>query len=169
YRLVSTDIAALLVHCRALLEADFNSRNVFFITDLPDDLGQVQADADQLEKAFINLLQNGAQAMPQGGNIMISGVCDNNWVLLDFRDTGNGMPQDVAKNIFNPFFTTKTKGTGLGLAITHKVITEHGGQIDLETNEGAGTCFSVRLPRISQDLVPGRSDPKSGAVPLSSE
>jgi PAS domain S-box-containing protein len=169
YRLIPTDIAALLDHCMALLETDFSSRNIFFRTDLPKDLGEVSADADQLEKAFLNLLQNGAQAMAPGGALTISGTCDPHWVVLDFSDTGHGMPPDVADNIFTPFFTTKAKGTGLGLAITHKVITEHGGRIVLETYEGAGSCFTVRLPRLRQELVPARSDPEKDAALLSSE
>jgi signal transduction histidine kinase len=161
YDLAPTDMRALVIHCKTLLEADFYSRNIFFQTDLPVDLGQVQADADQLEKAVINLLQNGAQAMAQGGSIRISGFCDNDWVVLDFEDTGHGMPLEVAEHIFTPFYTTKVKGTGLGLAITHKVITEHGGQISLETREGAGACFRVCLPRILPDPVPVPCDPAS--------
>jgi nitrogen fixation/metabolism regulation signal transduction histidine kinase len=165
YDLVSTDMRALVVHCRTLLEADFKRRHIYFQTDLPEDLGRVQADADQLEKAVINLLQNGAQAIAQGGNIRISGFCDHDWVVLDFEDTGHGMPLEVAEHIFTPFYTTKVKGTGLGLAITHKVITEHGGQISLETHEGAGTCFRVRLPRILADPVPVPCDPASDPGP----
>jgi len=169
YRLVPTDIAALLDHCIALLETDFNFRNIFVRTDLPKDLGEVSADADQLEKAFVNLLQNGAQAMASGGALTISGACDPHWVVLDFSDTGHGMPPDVAENVFTPFFTTKAKGTGLGLAITHKVITEHGGQIVLETHEGEGSCFTVRLPRLRRELAPARSDPAQDPALLSSE
>ena len=165
YRLMPTDIGTVVIHCKNLLDADFNSRNIFFKTDLPKDMGPVQADADQLEKAFINLLQNGAQAMLQGGDLTVTGFCDTDWVVLDFTDTGHGMPPEAAEHIFTPFYTTKAKGTGLGLAITHKVITEHGGRISLETREGAGTCFTVRLPRILPDPVPVPSDPASDPGP----
>jgi nitrogen fixation/metabolism regulation signal transduction histidine kinase len=165
YHLLPTDMKALVAHCKTLLEADFNTQNIFIHTDLPENLGQVQADADQLEKAFINLLQNGAQAMAQGGNIRVTGSCDHDWVVLDFEDSGHGMPLDVTEHIFTPFYTTKAKGTGLGLAITHKVITEHGGRITLETREGKGTCFTVRLPRILPDPVPGPSGRASDPGP----
>jgi signal transduction histidine kinase len=65
---------------------------------------------------------------------------------MAFSDSGVGMDPEDVKSAFNPFFTTKDSGTGLGLAITHKVITEHGGQIEVESSPGSGTCFTIRLP-----------------------
>ena len=115
------------------------------------------ADADQLEKVFINLMQNGTQAMPNGGAIFIHASCENTRIVINFWDTGHGFSSETAENIFNPFFTTKAKGTGLGLAITHKVISEHGGQIKAKSKEGKGSCFSVSLPkeRLRNYFAPG--------------
>jgi len=161
YRLKPTDAGALVRHCTTLLEADFTARNIFFQVNLPDDPAWVQADADQLEKAVVNLLQNGAQAMPGGGTLQVSVFFDQNQAVLEFRDTGHGMSPEVVDNIFSPFFTTKAKGTGLGLAITHKVITEHGGRISVDSREQEGTCFTVRLPGIGPDRQPPPSDPAS--------
>jgi two-component system sensor histidine kinase AtoS len=165
YRLKPTDIRALVTHCTTLLETDFNGRDIFFQADLPDDPAWVQADADQLEKAFINLLQNGAQAMPGGGTLQVSVFPDQDHMVLEFRDTGHGMSPEMVDNIFNPFFTTKAKGTGLGLAITHKVITEHGGRISVTSREHAGTCFTVRLPGIDPVRLSLPSDPTSDPGP----
>jgi two-component system sensor histidine kinase AtoS len=72
----------------------------------------------------------------------------NGWVILIFQDTGPGIPTEIIKNIFNPFFTTKDKGTGLGLAITHKVIAEHGGRIEVTSHAGNGTRFTIGLPAL---------------------
>ena len=104
------------------------------------------ADTDQLEKAFINLMRNGAHAMPEGGKLALHVRYKENVVIIDFKDTGHGFSSDLAQSIFTPFFTTKAKGTGLGLAITHKVISEHEGQIEATSRENYGSCFSIRLP-----------------------
>ncbi|MBC2703956.1 MAG: HAMP domain-containing protein [Desulfobacula sp.] len=146
YNFRLTDIRKLLTLSIELLETDFKASGIDCQWDIPNELPKVMADADQLEKVFINLMQNGAQAMPNGGVISIHVSCKNTWVVIDFRDTGHGFSAELAQNIFNPFFTTKAKGTGLGLAITHKVISEHGGQIEAKSKKGEGCCFSVSLP-----------------------
>ncbi|MCK4768544.1 MAG: HAMP domain-containing protein, partial [Desulfobacula sp.] len=121
YNFKLTDIRKLLTLSIELMEANFKANGIDCHWDIPNELPKVMADADQLEKVFINLMRNGAQAMPNGGVISIHASCENTRVVIDFRDTGHGFPPELAQNIFNPFFTTKAKGTGLGLAITHKV------------------------------------------------
>ncbi len=148
YNFNPTDIRELLRQSIELLETDFKVKGIACQWDIPNELPQLMADADQLEKVFINLMQNGAQAMPDGGVITIHVFCKNTRVVIDFRDTGHGFSPELAENIFNPFFTTKAKGTGLGLAITHKVVSEHGGQIEVKSKKGEGACFSVSLPGI---------------------
>jgi signal transduction histidine kinase len=76
------------------------------------------------------------------------------WVCLTFSDTGLGISSETVKNIFNPFFTTKDRGTGLGLAITHKVITEHGGHLEVVSRLGEGSSFIVYLPAYREKLRP---------------
>ncbi|SDU35000.1 sensor histidine kinase [Desulfobacula phenolica] len=147
YNFNQTDISQLLRQCIELLEADFTDRGIDCQSDFAHDLPQIMADADQLEKVFINLMQNGAQAMQDGGIMIIHASFKDNLLAIDFRDTGHGFSSELAENIFNPFFTTKAKGTGLGLAITHKVISEHGGQIKAKSQQGKGCCFSISLPR----------------------
>ena len=146
YNFQLIDIRALLEHCIDLMEANLNAGNIDCQRAIPVDLPAIMADPDQLEKVFINLMRNGAQAMPGGGVLKIHAKNENNRVLIDFTDTGHGFSLEQAQNIFNPFFTTKVKGTGLGLAITHKVISEHGGQIKAKSKIDAGSCFSISLP-----------------------
>jgi two-component system sensor histidine kinase AtoS len=148
YNFNPTDLRKLLIQSIELLEADFKSKSIGCKWDIPKGLPQIMADADQLEKVFINLMQNGAQSMPNGGMITIHVSFNNTSVIISFMDTGHGFSPELAENIFNPFFTTKAKGTGLGLAITHKVVSEHRGQIEAKSKKGEGSCFSINLPRI---------------------
>lgn len=105
------------------------------------------ADAEQLKQAFLNIILNALQAMPQGGELKITTVHETPWVKIYFQDRGPGIPPQDLDKIFNPFYTTKGEGTGLGLAITHRIIAEnHRGQIEVASKKGKGTCFMVSLP-----------------------
>lgn len=102
----------------------------------------------QLNQVFMNLLVNGAQAIPDRGEITIETLATNQDVLVKISDTGVGIaPENIAK-LFNPFFTTKAvgKGTGLGLSISYGIVKKHGGNIEVESVSGKGTTFTVRLP-----------------------
>lgn len=111
------------------------------------DIGQlpvIKGDEVLLRQAFINLIQNSVESMPQGGNLTIK-ASKNDFLDISISDTGHGISEDVKDKIFLPFFTTKEKGTGLGLAIVHKIVVSHGGNISVETSE-KGTTFKIRLP-----------------------
>ncbi len=98
------------------------------------------------------------QAMPNGGILSVEGFLakdavspghgpgPKDYVVLRFTDTGMGMDPETLKNVFNPFFTTKDHGTGLGLAITHKIVTEHGGFMEVSSERGQGTTFTMCFP-----------------------
>jgi len=157
YHFETTDIGSLLKETLELLEAELQARGIHCRCRLSADLPVVSADAAQLVKAFHNLIQNAAQAMPAGGELTLEAGHHhwapphrtnnrNGWVRIIFQDTGPGIPEDVIPHIFNPFFTTRDSGTGLGLSITHKVITEHGGSIEVSSRAGAGTRFTIDLP-----------------------
>ena len=110
------------------------------------------ADCDLLYRAFLNILANSLQAMPQGGELFVRTQILNGkegdpaCVEIQFQDTGPGIPPEVRKKIFNPFFTTREKGTGLGLAIVQSIVDNHNGDIEVESREGRGTIISIRLP-----------------------
>ncbi len=159
YHLRPLTLQPLLQDILEFFEPELESNKIRCETSLAADLPHVLADADQLVKAFQNLFRNAIQAMPNGGQLTVEGHCEagrnldrplsanqDGWVSLTFADTGVGIPLETTKSIFNPFFTTKDRGTGLGLAITHKVITEHGGQIEVSSRVGEGSSFIVLLP-----------------------
>lgn len=118
------------------------------IRDLDADLPEIYADASQLHQVLVNLVVNAVQAMPNGGKLTISTRALTDAVLLLVKDTGTGMTDEVKKNIFTPFFTTKqvNQGTGLGLAVVHGIVASHGGVIRFASEEGRGTCFEISLP-----------------------
>jgi CheY-like chemotaxis protein/anti-sigma regulatory factor (Ser/Thr protein kinase) len=109
----------------------------------------VEGDAASLEAAILNLAINGRDAMPEGGTLSIRTARENGSLRLDVSDTGTGIASGVIDKIFEPYFTTKAvgKGTGLGLAAVYGTTQEHGGTIEVESREGQGTRFILRLPR----------------------
>lgn len=172
YHLTWVDVRSLIEQCVELFEGDFSENGIVFNSRFDPSLPCLRADADQLVKAFHNLLLNGVQAMAAGGELTVEVSVENDvsfsggagasvqqgWMCIRFKDTGPGIDSKDVKNIFNPFYTTKDAGTGLGLAITHKVITEHGGHVEVSSLPGAGTCFSVCLPCSEEVILPSAGD-----------
>jgi signal transduction histidine kinase len=108
------------------------------------------ADAAHLTQVFLNLFLNALQAMPDGGILRITAREDAGFndsapasVIVEVNDTGCGMSPQTLEQLFMPFFTTRENGTGLGLAISHRIVEEHGGAIDVVSEEGQGTTFIV--------------------------
>jgi two-component system, NtrC family, sensor histidine kinase HydH len=119
----------------------------------------LEADYDLLYRAFVNIFANALQAMPDGGKLMIETAIMNgrngtSLVEVQVQDTGQGIPKEVKKKIFNPFFTTREKGTGLGLAIVQTIVDNHNGEIEVVSEEGHGTSIIIRLPLIQPSLDP---------------
>ncbi len=151
YEFEPLDIKNLLMHSIELMKAELNVKNITCKWHFDPDLPLSMADANQLGKVFINLMKNSTQAMPGGGVITIDAGVENDMLVVSFSDTGHGFSKDLAPNIFSPFFTTKARGTGLGLAITHKVISEHKGQITARSEKSKGACFTICLPGVLND------------------
>jgi signal transduction histidine kinase len=106
----------------------------------------VSGDFEQYKQAFLNLVLNALQVMPDGGKLDISCQELDGRVLVVFADDGPGIPEEIQDRIFNPFYTTRSDGTGLGLAITHRIIDAHGGKLRVESRPGEGAKFIVELP-----------------------
>jgi CheY-like chemotaxis protein len=143
--------------------------DVELLVRVAGDLGAVKVDAGQLEQVVLNLAVNARDAMPVGGKLAIEAVNrelddvtptvrgelhPGRWVVVRVSDTGEGMDESVKSRLFEPFFTTKPpgEGTGLGLATVYGIVTQSGGFIDVESAPGAGSTFSVYLPRV-EDAV----------------
>ena len=115
-----------------------------------DNLPLIKGDEVLMRQAFINLIQNSLEAMPQGGKLIIrASSASGDFLDITVADTGHGISENVKDKIFLPFFTTKEKGTGLGLAIVHKIVISHGGSIHVDSSE-KGTVFRLRLPAKSR-------------------
>jgi len=107
----------------------------------------VNIDVDEMRQALRNLIGNAIEVMPTQGTLTIRTALDGGkTVRVDVADTGSGIPKDVLENIFAPFFTTKARGTGLGLAVVKKVVDRHKGRIEVTSEVGKGTMFSIYLP-----------------------
>ncbi len=109
-------------------------------------IGRRSLDAGLLKQAFLNLVLNAIQAMPGGGELSIESRFSGEGIEVKIADTGSGIPEADRKKLFSPFFTTKKNGTGLGLAITYRIIENHRGRVDVASEPGKGTTFTVKIP-----------------------
>ncbi|MBI4878087.1 MAG: GAF domain-containing protein [Planctomycetes bacterium] len=136
-------------------EARCAKLDIKLVRRLQADLPLITADAGQLNQVLANLMVNAIQAMPDGGTLAVETRALGADVALLVEDTGVGMTEEVKKQIFVPFFTTKdlNEGTGLGLPVVHGIVSAHGGRIDVTTQPGAGTTFEIRLPLEQPDAA----------------
>lgn len=104
-------------------------------------------DEKQLERVFLNLIKNAVQAMPNGGKLTVKTREAKGHIEVTFTDTGVGIPEENMSKIFTPFFTTKAKGVGLGLALCKRIIEQHRGEIEVKSEVGKGTTFTIKLPK----------------------
>lgn len=115
--------------------------------DIAEDVPSVDVDLDMCHQAFLNLLLNAQDAMPDGGTIYLRARRRSNGeVMIEFCDEGQGIPSDVLDKIFDPFFTSKDTGTGLGLSLVHQIVTSHNGRIEVESDPGQGSVFRLYFP-----------------------
>ena len=134
----------------AALKNVFEDRRIRVALDLPGTLPAVAVDRGQMEQVFFNLMKNALEAMKDGGELAIEIVHDDTSVSVSFRDSGSGMSDEALARLFEPFRTTKKKGTGLGLMISRRIVAAHGGEIAVSSEEGRGTTFTVKLPRLKK-------------------
>ncbi len=128
------------------LEKDLEKKNVELSVknDYP---GEVEIDAEKMTRVILNIAGNAGDAMPNGGKFWVRARADRDNLVIELQDTGSGIPDEIRRKIFEPFVTFgKKHGTGLGMAIVKKIIDDHKGQIDIETQLGRGTTMTVTLP-----------------------
>jgi len=148
----TTDVAALVAKTLKMIDARLYKQKVGLTEAVAPDLPPINADAQQLEQVLVNLYLNALDAMLAGGHLTVGAQLDGtgdlpNTVVITVADTGHGISGDDMQKIFQPFFTARKKaGMGLGLSICERIIRNHGGKIEVETEQGQGTLFRIRLP-----------------------
>lgn len=145
-------VAEPLTRCIKALKVRFEEKRVHVILDIPRALPMVAIDANQMEQVFFNLFKNALEAMKDEGRIEVTVESGDEYVEVRIKDSGDGMTEEQLKHLFEPYRTSKAQGTGLGLMITSRIVREHGGSIGAESRKGAGTTFTMRLPRIEKRI-----------------
>jgi CheY-like chemotaxis protein len=132
----------------------------------PDEPLPVVANAAELCEVVVNLILNGLDAMPEGGEMRVKTGAEGERVWVEVRDTGVGIDAESQRRLFDPFFSSKGRhGLGMGLSVSHGIVTRHGGEIDLRSAPGEGSRFTVRLPRggkLDSAAAPGEAPPVKG-------
>ena len=143
------DIGEIVDMVLSLVSNQLMISNVKSHMTIAEGLPPVYVDASQIEQVLVNLFINAIQAMPKGGDLFIGASYDpqSDMLILEVRDTGTGINKENLPHVFDPFFSTKgTKGTGLGLSVSYGIIRQHHGDITVESEEGKGTSFIIKLP-----------------------
>ena len=136
----------IVIDTVTLLGPEIDNREVNLEQHFADELPIAPLDEVQVKQALVNLIKNAIQAMTQGGTLTLTTLAETDGVWVHVTDTGGGIPQEKINRIFQPYFTTKEKGSGLGLMIVQRIVREHGGRIELESNTGEGTTFRIWFP-----------------------
>lgn len=148
----SADLNEIVNDVIALTRHLIQTNNVALILELDESLPWVSIDSNQMKQVLLNLIHNGLQAMPKGGEMCVRTFLgkreSRDWAVMSVRDTGTGISSEDQSKIFEPFFTTKGNrgGTGLGLSVTYGIVADHGGTIEVLSEPGRGSVFEVWLP-----------------------
>lgn len=145
------DLRGILADVFALSADELSTRQVTLASKLPSKPVITNVDADLLKQAALNVIQNGAQAMPEGGRIEVTLETDRRFAIVRVRDEGVGIPDEIREKIFDLYFTTKSEGSGIGLAMTYRILQLHHGSIEVQSKPGQGTEFRLLLPLVNSD------------------
>ena len=140
------DLRGVIGDVLALSSAELSTHNVTLSGSMPPKPLVVNIAADLLKQAALNVIQNGAQAMPQGGTLTVTLEEQRKFAVLRIADEGQGIPDDIREKIFDLYFTTKSGGSGIGLAMTYRILQLHYGSIEVQSRPGQGTEFLLRIP-----------------------
>jgi len=155
------DLRAVLEEIFLLMGNRIELQNIGLEQRIPDELPPVFGDRNQIKQAILNLVLNAVEAMQDGGRLAVTAEIgpDEDQVTICVSDTGPGVPKKMQKSIFEPFITTKKdgKGVGLGLSVVYGVIAQHGGTIDVDSEQGKGSTFTIKLPSCKEPTAVGDS------------
>ncbi len=144
------DVNRIIEETLTGMKDELRSQGIEVEKSLDGNLPEIPCDYQEIKQVFINLLTNARDAMGGGGRLTVKTFPfsqeDRDYICIEIRDTGGGIPSEVLHNVFNPFFTTKGWGTGLGLAICHRIVDGHRGVIEVNNDPGRGVTFTVKLP-----------------------
>lgn len=147
-KLLPVDINDNISKALQFIDAKLQEQKIALETDFHPNIGRITIDPDLFYRALLNILVNAMQAMPDGGVLRVStGIVESDGsVFISIQDSGIGMSEEKAAEIFKPFFTDKNRGTGLGLAITKNIVEQHHGTISVTSRENEGSTFTITLP-----------------------
>jgi signal transduction histidine kinase len=145
------DLRGVIGDVLALATEELSTRNVILIDQMPSKPVMANVDADLLKQAALNVIENGAQAMPDGGKLEVSLEIDRKSAIIRIADEGVGIPDEIRDRIFDLYFTTKSGGSGIGLAMTYRILQLHHGGIEVQSREDRGTEFRLRIPLAATD------------------
>jgi signal transduction histidine kinase len=158
-QIATVDICEELTNSLDFIQYHLRSHKIAVVKDCAAVLPTIQADRQQLHQVFLNLITNASDAMPKGGKLTVRSrvgalAGGQTAVVVEFSDTGTGVPTGDLPKLWEPFFTTKPegKGTGLGLAICRRITEEHRGTIEIETGPGKGTTVRITIPTTDQAI-----------------
>jgi PAS domain S-box-containing protein len=154
-QLIPEKLDVILHDLLHFVESEFRGAKIELHDNLDIAGTVVRADEGQLRQAFLNLLRNSMESMPEGGTLTIASQRTNGAVQVQIADTGQGIESACLDRIFDPFFSTRESGTGLGLSLTQQIVSEHGGTISCQSEPGQGTSFVVELPSLHNDMETG--------------
>ncbi|MBN1210762.1 MAG: response regulator [Myxococcaceae bacterium] len=147
FRPAQVEVEPLLRRVVDLLGGQAEARKVRLERVGPSTAARVPGEEERLRQVLINLVLNGLDATPEGGEVLVSSSEDERGIRVTVDDTGPGVPVAVRDRIFEPFFTTKPQGSGLGLSIVHSIVTQHGGTLEVGEAPGGGARFQLRLQK----------------------
>jgi signal transduction histidine kinase len=143
---IKRNINEIIEKSLLVLQGEVERNQIELDIHLRPDLPEIWYDARQLKQVFLNLFKNALQAMEGGGKLRIESQKTDRYVCVSIMDSGEGIPIENMSKLFLPFFTTKQDGSGLGLPVSHQILKDHGGFLDVSSQEGVGTNFMVYLP-----------------------
>lgn len=161
-QLQEQDLRQIVGDILALSADELSTRHVTLENSLPSNPLIANVDADLLKQAILNVVQNGAQAMPEGGHLRVLLSEEKKTAILRIIDEGTGIPEEIRDKIFDLYFTTRSEGSGIGLAMTYRILQLHHGSVEVQSELNRGTEFVLRIPLTAAEW--GRRHPQPASV-----
>ncbi|CAH2714291.1 Adaptive-response sensory-kinase SasA [Neobacillus rhizosphaerae] len=140
------NVVPVIKNVVSLLEFEARKKNVSLSFDCNEEIIQIECDENRLKQVFLNFIKNGIEAMPNGGDLHVKTIIQDNNVQISIQDSGVGIPKEKLQKLGEPFYTTKKNGNGLGLMVSFKIIESHNGKVFVESEPNKGTTFNIFLP-----------------------